>query len=351
MNQNVSSYSQYGIFPHHAGDLCFIWLIVIIAITTGVFAYLNPQYFLLILFIDLWLLGYHHVISTFTRIGFDKASVIEHWKLVLPLPLVTFISVYYGYQLGGGILIGSIYIYWQWYHYTRQSEGIAKSYGMKAGSRDFVNSSLNRTLFYLVPLSSFLYLISSGPNSFLNIPIATFNADPIIRTSLLFICLSSILVWLIIGIKALSKKEISYLYFNYMLSHFLIYVISYVVIDEINYCWLITNIWHNAQYIGFVWLYNRKRYAKGVEPEHRFISYVSQPGRFVLYMAVCMIITTVVYYSIKKIIPVLNNMTEFDLALTGIIYFAINFHHYIVDSKIWKLRKPEVRTNLLSSTR
>jgi hypothetical protein len=29
-----------------------------------------------------------------------------------------------------------------------------------------------------------------------------------------------------------------------------------------------------------------------------------------------------------------------------IIYQTINFHHYIVDSLIWKLRKPKLRQNL-----
>ena len=32
---------------------------------------------------------------------------------------------------------------------------------------------------------------------------------------------------------------------------------------------------------------------------------------------------------------------------TGIIiYQTLNFHHYIVDSRIWKLRKKPVRNNL-----
>jgi hypothetical protein len=34
------------------------------------------------------------------------------------------------------------------------------------------------------------------------------------------------------------------------------------------------------------------------------------------------------------------------LALTLIVYQTINFHHYIVDGIIWKVRKPRVRENL-----
>ena len=34
------------------------------------------------------------------------------------------------------------------------------------------------------------------------------------------------------------------------------------------------------------------------------------------------------------------------LPLAPIVYQTINFHHYIVDGVIWKVRKPQVRQNM-----
>lgn len=347
---NATSVQHRGIFPYLSADYCFIGLIPAVAVVTGLFAYFYPQYFLLILLLDLWLLGYHHVISTFTRIGFDKSSVVEHWKLLFPLPVLVCIFVYSGYQFAGGILIGSIYLYWQWYHYTRQSEGIAKTYAIKSGSKQFANSPFNRVVFYLVPAASFLYLISSGPDQFLTIPIYTFYLPDSFRSFLICLCLVCIAGWLFTAIKAYIKNEISGLYLGYSLSHFFIYIVSYIVINEINYSWLTINIWHNAQYIAFVWLYNRKRYASGIDPMRRVISYLSQPGRFAQYLLVCLMFSTLTYLFLKWAISTLHETAGIDLALTGLVYFAINFHHYIVDSKIWKLRKQEISRNLVSST-
>lgn len=327
------------------GDHLFIFLIPFVAITSGLFVTFNPSYFELVLTLDLWLLGYHHVISTYTRIGFDKQSAKEHWILLLPLPIAVFASVFCIYQAGGAILIGSLYLYWQWYHYSRQSEGIAKSYGLRFSGKDFFNAPVNRFIFYLVPLCSFAYMVSSGPSTFLSIPIFTPKLSPEFRNVLLILAISGTLYWFVFGTKALLHRKISLQYYGYMLTHFGIYLISYVAINDIEYSWLTINIWHNAQYIGFVWLYNRKKYSTGVDEQHLIVSYLSQPKRIFIYMGVCLVFSTLIYKAISHTISGVEGLTGLGLLL--IIYSAINFHHYIVDSQIWKLRKPQIQKTLI----
>lgn len=341
MAQHYITYNSTGLFPTKAGDFLFILALPIIAILSGIFVSHNADYFLLVLMLDLWLLGYHHVISTFTRIGFDAKSAKENWLLLLPLPVVVFSSVFTIYQLGGAIVLGSVYLYWQWYHYSRQSEGIAKSYGFKCTDKSFSRNRSNRALFYLVPLTSFIYMISSGPTEFLGIPIFTVVFQESFRWLLLITSYAGALAWLFNGTKALSRKQISAWYFIYMLTHFTIYLVSYTLITEINYSWLTINIWHNAQYIGFVWLFNRKRYASGFVQQHPIISFISQPNRIFIYMGSCLILSLAVYWLIDKAIYLSGVGNE--IALVFIVYSAINFHHYIVDSQIWKLRKPQIQ--------
>lgn len=333
-----------GIFPDKTGDGLFIVALPLVAILSGMFVVYKPDYFFLVLMLDLWLLGYHHVISTFTRIGLDAKSAKEHWLLLVPLPLVVFGAVFIIYQLGGAIILGSVYLYWQWYHYSRQSEGIAKSYGFKCADTNFTRSVQNRVLFYLVPLTSFMYMISSGPERFLNIPIFTFTLAEEIRWLLLITSYAAALYWLFSATHALRQKRITAWYFTYMLSHFSIYLAAYTCITEINYSWLTINIWHNAQYIGFVWLFNRKKYAAGIDKQHPIISYISQPNRLFIYLGSCLILSLVVYWLIDKVIY--QTAVDDKIALVFIVYSAINFHHYIVDSQIWKLRKPLIKNTI-----
>jgi hypothetical protein len=338
---------EQGIFPSLIGDKLFIFFIPLVAILSATFVSVYPQYFSLVLALDLWLLGYHHVISTFSRIGFDQKNIIENWKLLFPLPLLVFISVYSTYTLGGGILIGSLYLYWQWYHYTRQSEGISKAYGMKSGSKNFVNNPFNRAAFYFVPLFSFIYMLGKGDDKFLGIPIFTIPLTPEFRSLLLILSCSIALIWILLALKSLYNKSISLIYFCYMLSHFIIYIYSYLFIDNINFSWLSINIWHNAQYIFFVWLFNRKKYSSGVSSEHIIISYLSQPGRIWIYIGSFICLTSLIYHQLEFAVDVLAEST--DIPLIILVYSTINFHHYIVDSQIWKLKSQKLRSNIVNS--
>src|SRR5688572_29022282 len=71
-------------------DSAFIVGIAALALAAGLAVANQPQLFLLILFLDLWLLGYHHVVSTYTRLCFDRESFVQHRFLVLHLPVIVF---------------------------------------------------------------------------------------------------------------------------------------------------------------------------------------------------------------------------------------------------------------------
>ena len=62
------------------------------------------------------------------------------------------------------------------------------------------------------------------------------------------------------------------------------------------------NIWHNYQYILFVWMFNNRRFGKGLDPKARFLSYISQPGRIWLYLLTCITITGAVYWGVLRTI-------------------------------------------------
>src|SRR5687767_10486511 len=48
----------------------------------------NPKLFPAIFVINVWLLGYHHVVSTFTRLTFDRDSFGQNRFLITKVPII-----------------------------------------------------------------------------------------------------------------------------------------------------------------------------------------------------------------------------------------------------------------------
>jgi hypothetical protein len=109
----------------------------------------------------------------------------------------------------------------------------------------------------------------------------------------------------------------------------------------------VLNVWHNAQYVAFVWLFNTNRFKDGIDPKAQFLSLISQPDRKLVYFATCFAISTALYLAIWLGIDTVKGHVEaMLLPLALIVYQTINFHHYIVDSLIWKMRRKPIQTTL-----
>jgi hypothetical protein len=128
-----------------------------------------------------------------------------------------------------------------------------------------------------------------------------------------------------------------------MVSHLVVFFVGYRLIEDITLGWLVINVWHNAQYIPFVWLFNANRFAKGEDSRAPLLSRLSQPGRIVRYLAVCLGISTLIY-ALAAILT--HEQFVAGLPLAIIVYQGVNFHHHIVDSLIWKVRKKPMRKTL-----
>ncbi|MES2017860.1 MAG: hypothetical protein V4484_15325 [Pseudomonadota bacterium] len=325
-------------------DRMFVLGIPLLALAVGALALGFPNYFLLILTLDLALLGYHHVISTYTRLLFDLQSARQHWALLLPLPVAVLACVYVLLSWGGVAAVGTLYLHWQWYHYTRQSEGINKAYGMKTRSTQGGSAAFNRFTFYLVPVAAFLMMSARPDALFLGMEVWKLPVAPWLAQLTLAGAGASLAWWLAAQVRALRAGTLGRLHFAYLCSHYLIYLVAYVAIHDITTGWLVINVWHNAQYIAFVWLFNSNQFKGGVNRQQLALSWLSQEGRWPVYLMACLALTGVVYMSIDASNAFFAQYTVVPLVV--LVYQAINFHHYIVDSLIWKLRKRDVQSAL-----
>ena len=323
-------------------DLLFVVGLAGVALFAGGLVLAIPSLFLFVLVLDIWLFGYHHVISTFTRLAFDRASLRQHRVLAFYLPPLVLAGVALAVGLFGVWILASTYLYWQWWHYTRQSYGIHQIYRRKA---DVAGGSqwLALGLIYLLPLWGIARRSHQDPGEFLSLELRVLPVPGEAVFALGAVALLVLAAWLVQQARAFRAGQLAGWHTAYLLSHVVIFAVGWVLIPNIDHGWLVINIWHNTQYILIVWLVNQNRFREGVDPEHRFLSTLSQPSHVVRYFVVSLAIATAFY---GVLVTALTVAPETGLPLAIIAYQTINFHHYIVDSYIWKVRSPSLQREL-----
>jgi hypothetical protein len=298
----------------------------------------DPRLYPFLLVADLWLLGYHHVVATYTRLAFDTQSLRRNRFLAVDLLVIVTVVTLAVAVTAGAWVIATAFLYLQWFHYMRQGYGIARMFyratpdGQVAGSRDLAADFA----IYLVPIYGIAARSSTMGERFLGLPvIPVVLPDPVIML-LGVAAAAAVIAWVATIMRAAVAETLDLQYTAFVASHIVIFLVAYILMSDVNGGWLAINVWHNFQYVLVVWMSNAKRYAGGVDPTARFLSRLSQPGRVLMYFVCCLAITTLIYAALDRFtVLVLGG----GMAVTIGIYMGINFHHYIVDALIWKRRK------------
>lgn len=319
-------------------DLNFIVAIAAIAILSGVAVVLEPRLLAPIIFIDIWVLGYHHVISTYTRLCFDRESFGANRFYFVWLPILVAAGVAL-LAFGTGIwALTTLYFYWQWFHYARQSWGVTQAYRRKSFGSARENETLSQLVFYLVPLWGILHRSHQDPGTFLGLELKMLPVSQVAVDVVGMAALAGIFWWLWTRLRMARAGVLPVSHTLYVVSHHAVFYVAYVLIENVDAGWLVVNIWHNAQYIVFVWMFNNYRYRDGIDPKAKFLSTISQTGNWGRYVFVCLALSTLVYLGIMGVVGLLPAL--------GIVYMVVVFHHYIVDGLIWKVRHDSVQRNL-----
>lgn len=316
-------------------DLGLIVGVLALALIAGGVATIGPELFALVIFFDLWLLAYPHVASMYTRVAFDRTSARAHWFLLTVLPPLVLVGTAGVAWIGGVMALNSVYFFWQSWHYTRQSYGIARAYHRNAGGtgRDWLTDAV----IYGFPLWGVLARCHEQHPEFY----ATELWSPAPPGWLVLGCgavtLAAFAAWCLRCLRDLrSGRPHSRGYALFVLSHVVITAIAYLVIPDITSGWLFINIWHNAQYLLFVWAINARQFCGGVDPRRPFLSTLCQPQYVVRYALVCLGLSTAFYWSLGQV----TGRADWQiLPFVLVVYQAINFHHYLVDAVIWKSRR------------
>jgi hypothetical protein len=325
------------VIKSEAFDIALLMLPLATGLGTAAAVLANPALFTLFLVSDLWFLGYHHVVATYTRLAFTKETLRRNRFLAIDLLLLMTTATLALAFTAGAWVVATAFLYLQWFHYMRQGYGLARMYfratpeGQVAGSRDLVTD----LVIYLVPIYGIAARSATMGATFLDLPVKLVVLPQEAITALGLAAVVAGSWWLLRSSIAFARGTLDALYAAFVLSHVGIFLVAYVAIDDVNTGWLAINVWHNLQYVLVVWMMNQKKYAGGVDPGARFLSRISQPGRIATYFLSCIAISTVVYVVLGGFVAVMGG----GLAITVGIYMGINFHHYVVDALIWKRKR------------
>lgn len=322
-------------------DLILILGVALLANAMSGVTVLWPALFLPVLTAHTWLFGYEHLVATWTRLLGDPEERARHRRLIVYVPPLVLIGLYVFGRAYGLTGIYALYFLGQLHHTVRQSWGLAQQYRHRAGGLPWDPVRLSEVTMWSVPVWGLLHRCAQQPDEFLFQP---FWLPQVPRLSVVIAGALSCALWLYWAytrVMAYRRGQLALGHTLYMLSHLLIFLAGYILIEELCSGWLLVNVWHNVQYIVFVWQYNRRRFASGIDPEARALSWLSQPGRrrAALYFLVSVALALPLYYLLPRLGRRIDQIL-IDTAVPTVITvgLSLTFHHYIVDAIIWRRR-------------
>lgn len=313
------------------------WLIfgnLFAALSAGALAAWSTPMMLAILYIDVWLFANPHVVATYTRIHAISSSVRTHWALIFVAPVLilaglTLIAL--AYEVAG---LFALYFVMQAFHVARQSHGIAKRFDHRL---QMPYQRLPYFLIYIFPVWGYLHRSAQAPTSFLGYPIWLPPVSQELVLGISIVAVVGALWWLARLWHCKGTGPANELFNGFIFSHLLVSLVAYVWIDDITVGWLVVNVWHNIQYLIFV--YRQQQKNSGVKSElastQRYSSIVLlKPAA--IFFGVCAICGAVLYVITSR---VGESLLWLGIPTILIAHFILNFHHYLADSLIWKRRR------------
>lgn len=280
-----------------------------------------------------------HLISTWTRIyltpGERFKRPVQYW--LIPAAVVAFAIVN---ELRGGTgtaWVRTTIFYWASWHFVAQSWGILRIYQRKHRVVGTLDAKLERILLFGPAFFCMLRRLHTGPWTLFNVEV--FHVVPPAAAVNAFGAALAVLA-LVYGARRLlyarhrpayEAVRPVYLFFN-----FLGFAMPFLVIQNGTSAFAAAALWHAAQYMAIVWLYNRRRYAGGIDPGARMVSWVSQPGRAPAYIGLLAACAAGVY-SLAFVIASIAKLPFEDLAM--VFWTGLTLAHYYVDGVIWKTRR------------
>ncbi|WP_428142449.1 hypothetical protein [Delftia acidovorans] len=321
-----------GLLARHPGfDGLFIAGTLALALGMTAMASISPAMLLAIVLVDTWLFANPHVMATLTRIGASMADIRRHRFLIFGLPVIVLggvVATVLAFEVAG---LFTLYFCAQSYHVARQSFGIARAY-RRSGMHPFRQDRLAEALIYLIAAWGLLARCAQAPETFLGYPIQLPAVPAQAANAMGVAAIACSAFWLWRQARLALTGNIDWRHDGFVASHAFTCFVAYIWITDITLGWLLINLWHNLQYLLFVWVQNIRRERQTQADKASETGLWKNAAR---YGGVCLALGSMLYLAIDW---AGTQLLWLGLPTVLIAHFTLGFHHYLVDGVIWKRR-------------
>jgi hypothetical protein len=299
------------------------------------------------------LIGQHlfansHNIATYLRIwGSEEDRGRFHfyrtWLIMLFLPFFVW-GLYSPAATGAFVYLFLMAVFW---HYAAQSYGVALIYCYK---RDYILSQGEKRVMKLcmTSLSAFAILRLASfrdhsPQEWYGVPMPFWGPLPpvLFYTAALVLSLSALAFCAVITAKLIRERKLFPLPSLMVLLAVGILGLSGTATNALLWFY-IPPFFHGTQYLAICLAYTLKE--RGDIETVSFAKLFGSPLARRLF-----VITVVMGAFLYVVIPHIFQQFGFDYAMvSGLVLAIVNFHHFLTDAAIWRLRDPRCREILLA---
>jgi hypothetical protein len=293
-----------------------------------------------------------HLVSTWTRVYFDREEWSARPIATLAVPLTIFlgvmvVTVWFAEQ--GPRLLNSTILYWATWHFVAQNWGILRIYQRKSGEPlNTMALRCERPLLVLIVFFCLFQRLYTGPRVLFGVEVLYLKVPQALVLGLLapIAALTAAIVVTRLREGRGRRAKAGWLRLAFIGCSFLGFFVPFQLItSDDTSAFAAAACWHGFQYLGMVRHYHRTTWKAGVNPRAVMMSWLSQPGwgRGFLYWALLMSLAGGVYV----IVFLLTLVTPWNFyTWAGIIWVSLTLSHYWIDGVIWKLRRPEVASRV-----
>jgi hypothetical protein len=275
-----------------------------------------------------------HLISTWTRVYLLPG---ERWRRPLQYWVIPALGAAFavGCVLADGIgpsLMRTVVFYWASWHFAAQSYGVLRLYQRKHGALESRAAQLEKALIFMPALFCVARRMYTGPWDLFGVQILHPPLQAWMVNGVGAACVVVALAYLPIAPRNVRPV--------YLAASALGFIMPYLVIRNGTAAFAAAALWHAIQYIGIVWLYNRRRYPAGIDASAPLISRISQPGREWAYVGVIAACAAAVYVVVIGF-ALAAGLTVHKAGLT--VWTGLTLGHYYLDGVIWKFKRYDLK--------
>lgn len=305
-----------------------------------------------------------HIFATFSRTYLDteerhrRAGLLLGSLLWFLLGPVMLLAAVFSKNLLPFLVFLTFAQLWAYWHVVRQHYGFLVLYQKKNGEPAGKKNPVDYWIFYILMLAPFLSFLLRHPDArqYFGLGANLTQTDQAALWIIHGAILGAVLLYIGKETARVAKGHSFNVPKNLFLMaciplHLFLFLHPYVSTHlALPLFAVYVTFYHNVQYHGIVWFYNRNRYGRGEDTaKFGLASLVSR--NFLMYYAAGLLFTLIyrsanwsfiggvdVAFSIDP--DSLHTMTFAQLLTLG-FWWGFAFHHYYLDQKIWKVSKDQ----------